>query len=188
MSTTNVTTEATSTSATGLGSANDVISFAGMRNTSDSQQVSISTLDDIGALQSTSITLSGDVTKTSTYGGNIDKAIANINAQLQSTGNASLMKVAAVKELNAAGTAEGIRFISSDASFSVKIGSAVNNTVSNPVGLYDGTAGAKSTQNITVNSSSSGTLDIGTGKRRASGSGRHRTSGFESGRGSSCDR
>ena len=72
------------------------------------------------------------------------------------------MKIAAVKELNAAGTAEGIRFISSDASFSVKIGSGVNNTVANPVGLYDGTAGAKATQNITVNSSTSGTMDIST--------------------------
>ncbi|MEO8597960.1 MAG: flagellin [Candidatus Solibacter sp.] len=158
----NVSIEATSTSSTGLDSANDVISFSGMRTTSDSQQVSISTVDDMGVLQATSITLSGNSSpaNSATYGGNIDVAITNINAQLQSTGNASLMKIAAVKELNAAGTAEGIRFISSDASFSLKIGSAVNNTVANPVGLYDGTAGAKATQNIIVNSSTSGTLDI----------------------------
>ena len=134
MSTNNVTTEATSTSSTGLGTNNDVISFAGMRVKTDSQQVSISTVDAQGAMQATSITLSGDPTNASTYGGNIDKAIANINAQLQGTGNASLMNIAAVKELNAAGTAEGIRFISSDDSFSVKIGSGVNNTVANPGG------------------------------------------------------
>ena len=162
MSTNNVTTEAMSTSSTGLGSNNDVISFAGMRVKTDSQQISISTVDAQGAMQATSITLTGDPASATTYGGNIDRAIANINAQLQGTGNASLMKIAAVKELNAAGTAEGIRFISSDDSFSVKIGSGVNNTVANPVGLYDGTAGAAATQNITVNSSSSGTMDIST--------------------------
>jgi len=72
------------------------------------------------------------------------------------------MNITAVKELNAAGTAEGIRFISTDSSFSVKLGTATNNTTANPVGLYDGTAGAASTQNITVNSSTSGTMDIST--------------------------
>ena len=162
MSANNVTTEATSTSSTGLGTANDVISFSGMRVKTDSQQISISTVDAQGALQSTSITLSGDASKTTTYAGNIDKAISNINAQLQGTGNTSLMNITAVKELNAAGTAEGIRFISTDSSFSVKLGSATNNTTANPVGLYDGTAGAASTQNISVNSSTSGTMDIST--------------------------
>jgi flagellin len=162
MSANNVTTEAMSTSSTGLGTANDVISFSGMRNTSDSQQVSISTVDAQGNLQATSITLSGDIAQTANYAGNLDAAIKNINGQLQGSGNASLMSVAAVKELNAAGTAEGIRFISSDPSFSVKIGTGVNNTVANPVGLYDGTAGAASTQNITLNSSTSGTMDIST--------------------------
>ena len=88
MSTNNVTNEAMSTSSTGLGTANDVISFSGMRVKTDSQQVSISTVDAQGALQSTSITLSGDASKTTTYAGNIDKAISNINAQLQGTGNA----------------------------------------------------------------------------------------------------
>ena len=101
-------------------------------------------------------------TNTSTYGGNIDKAITNINAQLQGTGNAELMNITAVKELNAAGTAEGIRFISTDSSFNVKFGTATNNTTANPVGLYDGTAGAKSTQNISIASSTSGTMDIST--------------------------
>ena len=131
-----------------------------MRNLTDSQQVSISTVDAQGNLQATSITLSG--TAGTSYGGNIDAAVKNINAQLQSTGNAALMNIAAVKELNAAGTAEGIRFISTDSSFSVKIGAAVNDTPGNHVGLYDGTAGAVSAQNITVNSSSSGTMDIST--------------------------
>ena len=162
MSTNDVTNDATSTSSTGLGTANDVISFSGMRVKTDSQQVSISTVDAQGALQSTSITLSGDASKTTTYAGNIDKAISNINAQLQGTGNASLMNITAVKELNNAGTAEGIRFISTDSSFSVKLGTATNNTTANPVGMYDGTAGATSTQNITVNSSTSGTMDIST--------------------------
>jgi flagellin len=135
-----------------------------MRVKTDSQQVSISTVDAQGALQSTSITLDGDSTKvnSTTYAGNIDTAISNINKQLQGTGNTSLMNIVAVKEINASGTAEGIRFISSDSSFSVKIGTGVNGTVANPVGLYDGTAGAKSPQNITVDSSTSGTMDITT--------------------------
>ena len=113
MSTNNVTTESASAASTGLGTANDVISFSGMRVKTDSQQISISTVDSAGALQSTSITLSGNAANTATYAGNIDKAISNINAQLQGTGNATLMKITAVKELNDAGTAEGIRFISS---------------------------------------------------------------------------
>jgi flagellin len=160
MSTNNITTEAMSTSSTGLGTSNDVFSFGGMRNDSDSQQLSISTVDDQGKLQATSITLTGAAG--SSNAGNIDIAIQNINAKLQATGDAALMKISAVKEINAAGTAEGIRFISSDSSFSVKIGTAVNYSVANPVGLYDGTAGAASAQNVTVNSSVAGTMDIRT--------------------------
>jgi flagellin len=132
-----------------------------MRNISDSQQVSISTVDANGNYQATSITLTGQTPGSSNYGGNIDAAISNINTQLQGA-DKSLMSITAVKELNAAGTAEGIRFISSDSSFSVKIGTAVNTSVANPVGLYDGTAGAASTQNISVTSSTSGTMDIST--------------------------
>jgi flagellin len=154
MSANDVTTDAGSTSATGLGSGADVIAFAGMRNTGDSQEISVSTKDDTGSTQAVSITLSA------ANAGNIDAAVDAINTQLLT--NTSLKNIVAVKELNNAGTAEGIRFIGSSASFSVKIGSATNYTAANPVGLYDGTAGASHVQGFTTDSSQSGVVDIST--------------------------
>src|SRR5207253_4068234 len=66
--------------------------------------ICFSAKDSTGALQATSITL------TTTNAGSLDAAISAINTQLQS--NSTLKNVVAVKELNKAGTAEGIRFVS----------------------------------------------------------------------------
>jgi flagellin len=154
------------TSQTGLGTNNDVFSFAGLTNSGDAggtvgadadqQVLSFSADDANGTLQSTSVTLS------STNAGDVDQAISKINNTLQSSPNSTLRQIVAVKETNAAGTAEGIRFISSLNNFNVNVGSAVNNSSADPVGLYDGTAGAATTQGQTVASSSSGAINIGT--------------------------
>src|SRR6185369_6316931 len=74
----------------------------------------------------------------------------------------TLKQIVAVKETNAAGTAEGIRFISSLNSFSVGVGTSNNSTSSAPVGMYDGTSGATTRQGMTVESSASGAIDIST--------------------------
>ena len=168
MSTTDLAAQlsAQGTSQTGLGTNNDVFSFAGLTNSGDAggtagadadqQVISFSAGDSSGNLQSTSVTLnSGNAF-------DVDKAIQTINGALQSSGNATLQQIVAVKETNSAGTAEGIRFISSLNNFGVNVGSAVNNSSAQPVGLYDGTTGATTTQGMTVNSSSSGAIDIST--------------------------
>jgi flagellin len=123
-------------------------------NAGDQQTLSFSANDSTGALQATSITL------TTTNAGTLDAAVSAINTQLQT--NTTLKNIVAVKELNKAGTAEGIRFISSVSSFSAKVGNATNFTDANPVGMFDGTAGATKKQGMTVESSASGAMDIGT--------------------------
>ncbi|MGO9259202.1 MAG: flagellin [Bryobacteraceae bacterium] len=154
------------TSQTGLGTNSDVFSFAGLTNSGDAggtagadadqQVLSFSADNANGNLQSTSVTLS------STNAYDVDDAIGAINNALQGSGNSTLQQIVAVKETNAAGTAEGIRFISSLNSFNVSVGSAVNYSSADPVGLYDGTSGAAAAQGQTVASSTSGALDIST--------------------------
>jgi len=131
-----------------------VFSFKGLVNAGDQQTLSFSASDTTGALQATSITL------TTTNAGSLDAAVSAINTQLQS--NATLKGIVAVKEMNHAGTAEGIRFVSSISSFSAKVGNAANYTDANQVGVYDGTPAASSKQGMTVASSASGAMDIGT--------------------------
>jgi flagellin len=148
--------EASGAAQTGLGTANDVFSFKALVNTGDQQTLSFSAVDSTGAVQSTAITLS----TAGNNAGSLEDAISAINTQLQ--GNDTLKSVVAVKEMNAAGTAEGIRFISSLSSFNVKVGTADNFTDANPVGMYDGTGGTTSKQGMTVTSSNSGNMDIST--------------------------
>ncbi len=157
---------AAGTSQTGLGTANDVFSFAGLTNSgaeggtagasADQQVLSFSANDSSGNLQSVSVTLN------SSNAADVDQAISAVNSALQNSGNSTLEQIVAVKETNAAGTAEGIRFISSLNDFSVNVGTAVNYSSANPVGLYDGTAGAAAAQGSSVASSASGALDIST--------------------------
>jgi len=148
--------ESSGAAETGLGANNDVFSFKALVNHGDQQTLSFSAVDSTGAVEATSITLSSALGNA----GTIDQAISSINAQLQT--NSTLKNIVAVKETNAAGTAEGIRFISSVSSFNVKVGNAANFTDANPVGMYDGTSGATSMQGMTVDSSASGAMDITT--------------------------
>jgi flagellin len=153
-------------SETGLGDDNDVFSFSGLTNSGDAggvtgsgadqQVISFSADDANGNLQSYSVTLS------STNAADVDQAVSAINNALQGSGNATLQQIVAVRETNAAGTAEGIRFISSLSGFNVQVGNATNYSTEDPVGLYDGTTGATTTQGQTVTSSSSGAIDIST--------------------------
>jgi len=149
-------------SQTGLGSNNDVFAFRGLANTgasagqADSQTISFSAADSDGVQHSIAVTLD------STTGKDVDSAVAAINAKLQgSSSDSTLKQITAVKETNAAGTAEGIRFISSLDQFSVLAGISRNSTSTVPVGMYNATSGATA-QGVAVNSSASGTIDITT--------------------------
>ena len=65
--------DASSTSATGVGTNNDVFAFAGMRNAGDSQEINVSLTDAGGSQHAIAVTLS------KTNAGDIDKAISTLN-------------------------------------------------------------------------------------------------------------
>ena len=127
---------AVGTSQTGLGANKDVFSFAALRGLADAQSLAFSTTGADGVVKTASVTLSTAAANARS----LDEAVVSINAAIQGQSDTDLKKIVAVKQLNNAGTAEGIRFISSQPSFSVTVGSVSNSTNANPVGLYDGTA------------------------------------------------
>ena len=158
-------TASSGASQTGLGASNDVFTFAGLRNagaagnasgaSADQQVLSFSANDTDGMLHSTSVTLSAS------NAGDVNAAVAAINKALQDSSDPTLKSVVAVKETNAAGTAEGIRFISSANNFSVNVGHGDERHTTNArVGIYDGTTGVAVTQGMTIHSSASGAIDI----------------------------
>jgi flagellin len=108
--------------ATGTSTTGD-ISFAPMTYGNDTQSLTISANSNGGALQTQTITLANNGANRS--GTSIDDAITAINAQLQSSNNATLQQIVAVKDIGASGT-ESINFVSNLSSFSVGVGSSVN--------------------------------------------------------------
>jgi len=147
--------DATGTSESEVGTNADVFAFNALRDTNDAQSLTIGALDANGVAQSIGVNL------TTGNASNLTQAVATINAALQADPTKTLTNVVAVKELDAAGTAEGIRFISSLGSFDVTIGKATNNTSSVPVGLYDNSTGANP-QGGSYASSQGGVLSIDT--------------------------
>ncbi len=110
----------------------DVTSYADIVFGGDDQTITITANDATGAQQSINITLANDGTGTIT---SLDEAVQHLNTQLQESNNTTLQSIVAVKERNDAGTAEGIRFISTLQEFRVSIG-----TTENGGGLNGGTA------------------------------------------------
>jgi flagellin len=102
----------------GGAAATGLITFAGIRSGGDDQTLTFSALDSSGSEKSTSLVLGNDATLHN--GRSIDEAISAINAKLQQTNVPTLQKIVAVKE-NDSGT-EKIRFLSSNSSFKVGIG------------------------------------------------------------------
>jgi flagellin len=103
------------------------LAFSALQYGNDSQAITISANDANGNQQSKTITLknlSTGVTTDNQAGRNIDQAVSYINQQLQSSNNATLQKIVAVKQ-NVAGV-DKINFISSLASFNVGVGSTAN--------------------------------------------------------------
>ena len=108
------------------------ISFSGLTNGNDVQNLVVTAKDDAGALQSVNINLTNSNALT------IDQAVNAINEALQASNDATLQKIVAVKERDGTGT-EGIRFIANlSQGFSVSIGDLANdNGVANDTGSGD---------------------------------------------------
>lgn len=102
----------------------DVTAFSPILYGTDDQTVSITANDATGREQSIGIVLRNDTTART--GASLDEAIQHINLQLQQSNNETLQKIFAVKELNNAGNAEGIRFLSTLEEFKVSLSSTPN--------------------------------------------------------------
>lgn len=98
------------------------IAFTPMAYGNDTQALTISANDSTGSLQTRTITLANNGANRS--GESIDEAISAINLSLQSSNNATMQSIVAVKD-NSSGT-QKIDFISNLSSFSVGVGSSVN--------------------------------------------------------------
>lgn len=130
-------------------SGNDVFSFVGLRNLNDAQTITVSAVDGSGRTHSL------DVSLNTSNAGTLDQAIDTINKALQQSDDSTLQSLVSFKELNNAGTQEGVRFASSSSSFSISLGSTTNG-----VGLSD--AGTQSATDLLTSSQygSGGTADI----------------------------
>jgi flagellin len=136
---------------TAVGTNDDVLSFNGIRTAGVTQQITLSGTDATGALQSLSVTLNSSNAST------LDGALSYINSQLENSNNATLQKLVAVKDVNDAGNAEGIRFVSSLSSFKVSLGTTAvgDSSLTDAVGLFDATAASGSRQGVVVSSETS---------------------------------
>ncbi len=108
----------------------DVYSFAAVTG-SNQQTVGITALDSTGATHALTVNL------TSTTGATLASTVTAINTALQQSNDPTLQSVVAVEQNNNAGTATGIRFLSSAATFNVNLGVAPSNQ-----GLYDNSTGS----------------------------------------------
>ena len=118
--------------------------------------LSFSANDTDGTLHSTSVTLSAS------NAGDVNAAITAINnaSAGQRQRHAEEHRGGEGNQCRGNGGRHSLHQFANN--FSVNVGTAANNTTGTPVGLYDGTAGATTTQGMTIGSSASGTIDIST--------------------------
>ncbi|MEZ5394947.1 MAG: flagellin [Bryobacterales bacterium] len=99
----------------------DPIAFSNLFNGNDVQNLTINAKDDVGAVQSITVSL------THANANTVDDAVNSINSQLQASNNATLQQIVAVKERDGSGT-EGIRFLANLANgFNIGVGDLANN-------------------------------------------------------------
>ena len=158
-------TASSGASQTGLGTSNDVFSFAGLRNagaaggaagaSADQQVLSFSATDADGKA-------AVHVSHTQCEQCRRCKRRRYHHQRRPAKERQRFLEEHRCREGNQCGgtSPEGIRFISSANNFSVNVGLATNDTDSARVGIYDGTTGVPVTQGMTVNSSASGAIDI----------------------------
>lgn len=125
--------------ATELGTDKDVYQFSQFRNGIDSQTLNIVANDSAGSQRSLAVTLRNDGIARNAR--SLDEAISTINSALQSSGDATLKQLVAVKESATDDRKEGIRFVSNLANFRVSVGSVATSTAASEVGIFDGTTG-----------------------------------------------
>ncbi|MBL8178526.1 MAG: hypothetical protein JNK48_27890, partial [Bryobacterales bacterium] len=125
--------------ATELGTNDDVFSFSQLRNGGQDQTITLTAVDAQGAEHSLAVTLRNDATARNAR--SIDEAIKSINEQLQQSADSTLKQLVAVKEQNATGNEEGVRFLSTLSNFRVSVGVSSGSTAASEVGIYDGTSG-----------------------------------------------
>jgi len=138
---------------TALGTNNDVFAWSQLNNGDEDQTITVSAPDSTGADHSMAIVLKKD--SLSAAGGmsgrTLDEAINYINAQLQQSNDATLNKVVAVKEVDHANSAEGVRFLGSLGSFKVSVG-----TNSGAVGITDAASGGPTQGAVIASETASG--------------------------------
>ncbi len=125
--------------ATELGTDKDVYQFSQFRNGIDSQTLNIVANDSAGAQRSLAVTLRNDGIARNAR--SLDEAISTINSALQSSGDATLKQLVAIKESATDDRKEGIRFVSNLSDFRVSVGSVATSTAASEVGVFDGTTG-----------------------------------------------
>lgn len=111
-------------------SGTDVYQFTGITDPNASQTVTLTAVDASGNQHTLNVTLH------STNASNLDQAVNTINNAILASNDATLQTMAAFKQENNAGTAEGIRFMSANTGFSISLGASPNN-----VGVADGSTG-----------------------------------------------
>jgi flagellin len=126
--------------ATELGTNKDVYEYSQFRNATDSQTLNIVANDSTGAQRSIAVTLRNDSTARNAR--SLDEAISTINSALQSSGDATLKQLVAVKESASDDRKEGIRFVSNLSNFRVSVGTVANSTAASEVGIFDGSTGS----------------------------------------------
>ncbi len=102
------------------GTNTDVYAFSGLRYANDTQTISINAVDASGVQHALTVGL------TKSNASTLDGALQYINSQIQQSNDPILRGIAALKEQNAGGTAEGIRFLSSSNAFQVALGVTAN--------------------------------------------------------------
>ncbi len=108
----------------------DVYSFTAV-GSGNTQTIGITALDSTGGAHALTVNL------TNSNAGTLANAVTAINTALQQSNDPTLQSMAAVEQVNNAGTAVGIRFLSSAATFKINIGAAPSNQ-----GLYDNSTGS----------------------------------------------
>lgn len=111
----------------------DVLSFTPIQFGTDDQTITITANDSGGTAHALTVVLRNDATARN--GVSLDEAVQALNAALQASNDATLKRVVVAKERNNAGTAEGLRFLSTLAEFRVSVGATSAGT-----GVNAGTA------------------------------------------------
>jgi flagellin len=127
-----------------------VLSFSAIRNGDDDQTITFAANDASGTTSSLAVVLRNDATARNAR--TVDEAVDAINTALQQSNDATLKKIVAVKEQS--GGAEGIRFLSTNSSFKVSVGTNAAGTGIGSQGTVQTGAvtGTGSTADITTQS------------------------------------